>query len=159
MSLTTLAALVSAGLCVMILGYGGWRRARVPAAIPLVDASEQRTDALKQRLDISAKLFDLGLLLLGALWGLVFTDKYPLGLSVWTNVAVFISSNVLILLSLLFSLLYRRRVSTLTWDLAPKSFPDIFSEHIDYLFQLQWLFFICSLLTGCFTVLIKAGVG
>jgi hypothetical protein len=125
---------------------------RVPSVIAAGETDSQRTKAIEVRLDLSSKLFDIGIILLGVLWGLVLADTIVIKFSRGTDVALFASSNVLLLLSLFFHLLYKRRIAALQWDLAPKQ-PDIFSKHVNYLFQTQWLFFFASLVTGFFTIL------
>jgi len=154
MGIAGFAGATSILLTLAPLAYAVWLHAHQPASIEQVNHEEQRLEATKQRLDISVKLFDTALLFLGALWGLVLADKYPLKLSDRGNAVVFVCSNALILLSLLFNVLYRRRVSTLLWDLETK-LPNIFAEPVDYLFRVQWMFFLCSLALGGLTFLLK----
>jgi hypothetical protein len=146
-------ALFSGSVCVMVIAYALWRRARVPNNYPLKeDVSADRVESVKIRLDLSAKLFDVGVVLLGVLWGLILSDKVPVKLSQWADVLLFVSSNALLVLSLFFHLLYKRRVATLMWDLAPSQ-PDISSQHVNYLFDVQWLSFFASITAGLLTVL------
>jgi hypothetical protein len=147
----TALAVVAVLLCIGLLLYALVRRIRVPASIPLKDSPTSETQkGMELRLDLSAKLFDVGIVLLGVLWGLVLADKIQINFSRWQDVLLFVSSNLLLLLSLFFHLLYKLRVSALLWSL--NRVPDIASEHVDYLFQGQWLFFLASLVTGFFTV-------
>jgi hypothetical protein len=149
--LETVFAVVAVLLCIGLLFYALVRRFGVPASIPAKEgATDETRKGMELRLDLSAKLFDVGIVLLGVLWGLVLADKIQITFSRWQHVLLFVSSNLLLLLSLFFHLLYKRRVSALLWSL--NRLPDIASEHVDYLFQVQWLFFLSSLVTGFFTV-------
>jgi len=145
---------VSILVFLVVLWHALRRYLRVPKTIPLVDPYPQRVEATKTKLELSGKLFDVGMLLVGVLWGLILSDRVPVRLSRWTDIAMFVIGNILVLCSLLFHLLYRQRVATLVWDLAPAAKqPDIFGEHVDYLFQVQWLSFFASLLVGLLTIL------
>ena len=147
----TVLAVVSIVMCLTLLVYALVRRLGVPHSIPTKDSpSEAARKGMELRLDLSAKLFDLGILVLGVIWGLVVTDKVPINFCQWQHRILFISSNLLLLFSLLFHLLYKRRVSALLWSLD--RLPEMSSEHVNYLFQVQWLFFFASLLVGLFTV-------
>lgn len=112
----------------------------------------QRFEAIKLRLELSSRLFDIAIVLVGVIWGLILAERVQLRLSRWTDATLFIVGNLLLLLSLLFHLVYKRRVATLTWDLDP-NLPDIFSADVDYLFSAQWMFFLASLFVGLLTVL------
>ena len=128
------------------------RRLSVPPRIGAEkDIQAQRDTAIENRLSLSAKLFDISAALLAFFWALAVLDKSGAKLSVWEDAFLFAVTNVLLLLCMLFHLLYKRRVSTLQWDLSPGQ-PDIFSEHVDYLFRTQWLLFFWSLVVGLLTV-------
>lgn len=149
-------AATALGVCGAALVYVAISRARVRMAIPQALRTEQRTDAVKLRLELSSRLFDISLVLMGVIWGLTLTDKFQLRLSLWTHSIMFVAANVLLVFSLLFHLLYKRRISTLMWDLstdANANLPDIFAPDVDYLFSAQWLFFLASLFVGLLTVL------
>lgn len=145
-------ALASVFLCLAVLGYAVWRSKNVPQNIPVVDPDSQRANATKLRLELSTKAFDMGIIVLGVVWGLVLAEQIRIDFSRWTDAILFLSSNILVLFSVLYHFLYKRRVSTLLWDLAPRQ-PDIFSEHVDYLFKAQLMFFFASLIIGTLTVL------
>lgn len=134
--------------------YAAYRSRHVPQDIQLAKGprNDQLSEAITFRVELSGKLFDIGVVLLGVLWGLILSERVPLKLSRWTDILMFANSNVLLLLSLFFHLSYKRRVATLIWDLEPR-YPDIFSEHVDYLFRAQWIFFFSSLIGGLFTLL------
>jgi len=147
----TVLALLSLLMCVAVLIYAAARWACVPGFISAKDkANEETRKGMELRLDLSAKLFDMAVVVLGVVWGLVLTEKVQIKLHRWQHLVLFLSSNALLLFSLFFHLLYKRRVSALLWSLGQQ--PDITSEHVDYLFQVQWLLFFSSLLTGLFTV-------
>lgn len=145
-------AVVSVAICFGVLIYAFLRYKKVPQAIGMVDTSVQRSEAIKLRLELSSRLFDISIILLGVIWGLILAEKVQLRLSRLTDATLFVVGNLLLLLSLLFHLLYKRRVATLMWDLDPK-LPNIFSADVDYLFSAQWMFFLASLLAGLLTIL------
>jgi hypothetical protein len=145
-------ALVAVGICLAVLIYAFVSYRRVPQAIKIVAATDQRSEAIKLRLELSSRLFDISLVLLGVIWGLILAEKVQLQLSRWTDATLFAVGNLLLLLSLLVHLVYKRRVATLMWDLTNK-LPDIFSEDVDYLLRAQWMFFMASLFAGLLTIL------
>jgi hypothetical protein len=163
-------AIGSCALCLVVLAYAFWMWRKKPPAFPTKPRDEQRAKALELRIDLAAKLFDIGLLLLGVLWGLVLADKVAIHFSRWTDGLLFISSNVLLLLSLLFHLLYRRNVGNMLWDLVPPpagaseppsqpELPDMRHAYVEFPFTVQWLFFFGSLASGLCTILVVKVLG
>jgi len=142
----------SIAICLAVLIYAFVRHKKVPQAICMLAWTAQRFEAIKLRLELSSRLFDIAIVLVGVIWGLILAERVQLRLSRWTDATLFIVGNLLLLLSLLFHLVYKRRVATLTWDLDP-NLPDIFSADVDYLFSAQWMFFLASLFVGLLTVL------
>ncbi|MBW1804367.1 MAG: hypothetical protein JRJ85_26995 [Deltaproteobacteria bacterium] len=151
-SLQMVFALFSGLMGILVLWYAYRRHSSVPPDFPAEERQEQRCQAINIRLDLSTKLFDVGLIFLGVLWGLILTEQIMIKLWLWTDVVLFINSNILLLFSLLTHLLYKRRVSTILWDISPLQ-PSILSKHIDYLFNVQWMFFFASLIAGFFTII------
>lgn len=147
------AALVAL-LCAALMLYVWWRSRHAPPSdkIPLVDPDDQRRKVVELRLEWSGKLFDLGVVLLGVIWGLILTkENADVKLTWWPHIVLFVSANFALLLSLFFHWKYKRLVGAVMWDLAPAQ-PDIFSEYIDYPFRAQWLAFMLSLIAGILTI-------
>jgi hypothetical protein len=148
-----LATVATAAICVAVLVYAAVRRSKVPPALETrKPAEQQRAKAIDMRLDLSEKLFDMALALLAVLWGLVLAEKVRLDVRHAREAVLFTSTNALIVISLLFHLLYRRRLSALLWDLAPEQ-PDIFSEHVDYLLKVQSTTFFAGLFAVAVTLI------
>jgi len=113
MNLDKASATVFAFLCAAVLAYALWCRCHVPDSFPTVESNEQKARGARLRLDLSAKLFDMGVVVLGVLWGLILTEKVPAESYRLTDLLRFAFSNILLLLSLLFHLSYKRCISTL----------------------------------------------
>ena len=101
-TLATILAILSLVFAAAAILYALLMYFPVPAAVPNVASSEQRTKGLDLRVEFSSKLFDLSLLLLGAIWGLVLADKVSIHFQRWQEVVLFSTSNFLLVLSMLF---------------------------------------------------------
>lgn len=153
-------AVIAVVVCVATLVFA-WRESsrRSPAASAErtetpdhTQREKQRSEATKLRLELAGKLFDLSIILLGALWGLLVAGKLPIDLTRWTDAVLFAASNLLLSFSIVYHIRYRRDVARLLWDSAPYQ-PDIHSDLVNYLFRLQWVFFFASLIPLTLTVL------
>ena len=165
--LSTVFAVASSVLCTagLIAALVSWLRA--PGAFRTQAVSDELKKGLELRIELSSKLFDLGLLLLGVLWGFVLADKEAIHFSHWQDVALFVSSNLLLLTSLLCHLIYRLHLANMVWDLAvpppppappavPPPFaprlPDIRDSYVEFPFNAQWSLFFLALLSGLCTI-------
>jgi hypothetical protein len=164
--LATLCAGVSSAVCLVGLIYAVVSWVRVPTATPSQPANEERKKALDLRVELSAKLFDVGLLLLGVLWGLVLAEKVVIRFSRWQDVALFASSNLLLLISLFSHLVYRMRLANLLWALGAANaaggasrLPDIHEPLVNASFRVQWILFYASLISEFLTILVVKVVG
>ena len=166
-------------LCLGCLAYAVVKRLNVPTTVVGFQSTDQRKKGLDLRIDLSSKLFDLSLLLLGAIWGLVLAEKVSIHFSRWQETALFITSNLLVLLSMFFHLVYRIRMANLLWDLAqndpapannpsgvvqfpgpaPTQFPDIRDAFVEFPLTTQYLLFFAALCSGFFTILIAKVLG
>lgn len=159
LGLSSALAVVSLVFCVALIGYALYKRSRVPGVFPTVAApSDGQKKALDARLDLSSKLSDLTLLLLGIVWGLVLAEEVAIKFSRWQDTTLFVSSNLLLLLSTFFHLLYRRRISNLLWDISP-AYPDIRSRHVEFLLTIQWSYFYAGLVAVGFTLILTKVLG
>src|ERR1035437_6431285 len=79
----TLCAIASLGLCLVGLVYALLRWYWLPSASESLSANDTLNKAFDLRLELSGKLFDLGLLLLAVLWGFVIADKVVYNFSRW----------------------------------------------------------------------------
>lgn len=121
--------------------------------------NELTNESIKNRIDFSRSLFQIGLLILGALWGLVIAKKDEAGILFadrpeWI---MFLSASILLLASLVDHSLYLHDVSGIlaiageTYDGVEKSMPDVFDPNINnfYMFQIAHLAlgFLVAMLT------------
>src|SRR5712692_5056051 len=97
-SLSTAFAIASSLLCIAGLIYALVSRLNVPTVFPSEAVNDQRKKGLDLRIELSAKLFDLGLLMLGVLWAFVLAEKVTIRFSRWQEAVLFISSNLLLLI-------------------------------------------------------------
>jgi hypothetical protein len=116
-------AMVSLGLCIVGLAYAIVSWIRVPTAATSQPANEERKKGVDLRIELSTKLFDLGLLLLGVLWGFVLADKAVYRFSRWQDLMLFTTSNLLLLISLFSHLVYRMRIANMLWLLGGAAAP------------------------------------
>lgn len=164
--LRTILAILSTLIATGLTGYVIWRWRTTPARDKIdtdnpgsdKEQREQRDVSIEHFKDLSGKLFDVALLLLGIVWGLVLADKVRLDVSRTADVVQFVATNFLLCLSLYCHVVYRRRMAILLWDLAPLQ-PSVFSPLVDYLFEVQWWSFLLSVLTGVFTIVSVKLVG
>jgi hypothetical protein len=166
--LSTAFAIVSSALCVagFVVAAVSWLRA--PRAFRSYAQNDGLKKGLELRIELSSKLFDLGLLLLGVLWGFVLAKEGSIHFSHWQDIVLFVSSNLLLLISLLCHLVYRLHLANMVWDLAvppsppasesvaPPStlpLPDIRDAYVDVPFKAQWMLFFAALISGLCTIL------
>src|SRR5687767_116035 len=107
----------------------------------------QLTDkSLEIRLDLSQNLFQLALLMLGSLWGLVIAkkDEAQIVFSKLPEVVLFIGASLLLIFSVVSYSLYVNRVTAYLSDAAissafssEPSLPNIFNQNVNYLFVIQ----------------------
>lgn len=112
--------------------------------------------SIETQLDLSKTLFEITLLMIGALWALVIAkkDEAQLVLSDWRQVVMFVSASTVLLISACSYCLYLQNVSHYFVDASvaaskggiEPTVPDIFDQNINYLFRCQ----IVSLGTGIF---------
>jgi hypothetical protein len=167
--LATVLTLASLVLSIAGFVYALVSWLRVPTAASSEPASEERKKGLDLRIELSSKLFDLGLLMLGVLWGFVLVDKDKMiQFSHWQNVILFASSNLLLLISLFSHLVYRIRLANLLWVLGKAApppapavswLPNIIDELVEAPFRIQWMLFYASLVSVLLTIVIVKILG
>jgi hypothetical protein len=158
-------AVISAVVCAIGLLYALANWWRTPSAFKAVEPSDDLRKALDLRIDLASKLFDLSLIVLGIVWGFVLADKVTIDLSRWQHVVLFISTNLLLLISLFSHLIYRLHLANMMWSLAgplaadstgkanPK-LPDITDDYVETPFNIQWILFFVSLVSVLCTIIV-----
>lgn len=172
--LSSVLAIVSSVLCAAGLVVATVSALRTPGAFRSEAVSDELKKGLELRIELSSKLFDLGLLLLGVLWGFVLAEKETIHLSRWQDGVLFISSNLLLLTSLLSHLIYRLHLANAVWDLAvpptpppapavapafTPRLPSIRDSYIEFPFKVQWSLFFLGLLSGLCTIWVVKVLG
>lgn len=152
-----LLAAVCAALLLGTIVYAGCKTWHAPKAVRPAPQPQAQLKPLEFRLGVSEKLFDVGLLALAALWGTFLSKAVLLSFDRIPQLVAFSSANLLLIGSLTSHVAYKRRVSTLMWDMAP-DIPNVLDESVDYLFKTQWISFLGSLLTLLIAVLLSLGV-
>lgn len=112
------------------------------------------------KLDVSKSLFQVGLVSLAALWGLVIAkkDEASIVLSKNPELVTFICASLLLLLSLVSHVLYLETILSgfsdagLAFDEANKTIIDLFDPKFDYLFNWQINNLFAGTLTAIFTL-------
>lgn len=165
-TLVSVFAVVSSLACVIGLFYAFRSVRKAKGVFPGVAPNDDLRKALDLRTDLSSKLFDLGLVLLGVIWGFVLTDKVVIQFSRWQDDALFVGSNLLLLTSLFSHLIYRLHLANMLWSLAGPlappgtdgktpnpQLPDITSAYVETPFNIQWVLFFASLVSWLCTVI------
>lgn len=117
--------------------------------------------SLDIRLDLSQNLFQLALLMLGSLWGLVIAkkDEAQIVFSKLPEVVLFIGASLLLIFSVVSSSLYVNKLTAYLSDAAiasaysnEPSLPNVFNQNVNYLFIIQILNLGAGVLNGIFTL-------
>jgi hypothetical protein len=154
-NLRTTLAFAAVVVLVWAVGYVLVRMAGTPPDIGKSESPEkhsQRFEALKMRAELSGKMFDVTVIFLGVVWGLILAGSVPTGFTRWQDDTMFISSNLMLLFSLFCHFQYKNRIATLLWDLAPNQ-PDISGGSVHHLLFAQWVTFLCGLFVGLLTII------
>ena len=137
-----------------IFVYVAFRLGAAPNYLSVTDVGEFKREAVNLRLDTAQRYFDLALLLLALLWGLIILEREKVRLTradmpeIW----MFIIANVLLVSSMVTHLLYKGRIESLYWDTVGNNFPDLFGEHVSSLYYSQQFFLGGSIIVGVLTV-------
>lgn len=153
---------LSALILLLVLSYVIFRKVYPAYPVNLIDdvfLNDLIKAAIEVRLEQTKSLFELGLLLLGALWALLIAkkDEARIVLSDRPEVGMFLCASTLLLLSLLCHLLYAQEITdilSLAGKLADEkpSLPDIFNSNINYLFLAQCWFLVGGLVVAVLTL-------
>jgi hypothetical protein len=132
------------------------RAVTLDSGIDNLPFNEVTGKSIETQLDLSKTLFEISLLMIGALWALVIAKpgEAQLVLSDGAQVVMFLSASIVLLISACSYCLYLHNVSHYFVDAAvaaskgnlDPTVPDIFDQNINYLFRCQ----IVSLGTGIF---------
>lgn len=129
--------------------------------LPFNDVSSKSIDA---RLGVAQTLFQLALLMIGALWALIIAkkDEVQIVFAEPAEVWMFISASIVLLLSICSYGFYLNKISNQFADAArslgkselplPLSVPDIFDQNVNYLFVVQILSLVAGIVNGVLTL-------
>ena len=130
----------------------------IDAGIENLPFNEVTGKAVDTQLALSETLFQVGILMLGALWGLVIAkkDEIQLVFSQRSEVIMFVGSSSLLLMSVCAHGFYLDSVSHYFVDAAvasergglPASVPDIFDQNVRYLFICQFVSLLAGMING-----------
>jgi hypothetical protein len=168
--LATTCAIISALVGGLGLFYALANWWNTPSSFKGIAPSDDLRKAIEVRIELASKLFDLTLVVLGVVWGFVLADKVNIELSRWQNVVLFVSSNVLLLISLFSHLVYRLHLANAMWSLAgplalqkngapAPELPIITEDYIETPFNIQWVLFFISLVSVLCTILVVKLIG
>jgi len=130
-------------------------------ALPFNLVSSKSIDA---RLTVAQTLFQLALLMIGALWGLIIAKKGEVQIVFEepAEVFMFFSASIVLLLSICSYGFYLNKISHQFADAAralgnselelPLSVPDIFDQNVNYLFVLQIVTLVAGIFNGVLTL-------
>lgn len=115
---------------------------------------------IDSKLKISETLFQLGLLMLAALWGLIIAKKDEAGIvfSINPELLTFICASLLLLFSLFSYTLYLKAIaggfadSGLAFEETEKTIINLFDPKFDYLFNCQFYNLIAGVVVAIFTL-------
>lgn len=138
------------------------RSVTLNAGITDLPFNELTSKAIDTKLNLAETLFQIGILMLGALWGLVIAkkDEIQLVFSQRPEVVMFLGSSVLLLLSACSYGFYLNQVSHYFVDASVSavrghlelSVPDIFDQNVNYLFFCQIISLGAGIINGVLTL-------
>ncbi|HKY27371.1 MAG TPA: hypothetical protein VJM12_05430 [Pyrinomonadaceae bacterium] len=126
--------------------------------------NEITAKSIDARLILAQSVFQVALLMLGALWGLVIAKKNEIQILFREEIetVMFLSASVVLLMSVVSYGIYLSKISSqfaITVRLLdnspeplPLSIPDVFDQNIDYLFTLQWTSLVAGIVNGVVTL-------
>jgi len=122
--------------------------------------NELTSESIKGRIDFSRSLFEIGLLVTGALWALVIAKHDEIGIvfADRQEVIMFVCASVLLLASLVDHSLYLNYVSRVffyggaLFDEKSPSMPDVFDANINNFYEYQILHLALGALIAVLTL-------
>lgn len=122
------------------------------------------TKSIDVRLTLAQTLFQVALLMIGALWGLLIAkkDEIQVVFAEKAEVVMFFSASIVLLLSVCSYGFYLNKISNQFASAAralakspvplPLSVPDIFDQNVHYLFILQIVSLVAGIFNGVLTL-------
>jgi hypothetical protein len=159
-----LLAVLSLSITIFCVGFTLYRvnTASLVAGIEDLPFNELTSKSVDTQLDLAKTLFDLALLMIAALWGLVIAKKDEIQLvsSQRSTVIMFFCASGLLLLSAYSYGSYLRKISSyfadasaaLTKSNLPLSVPDIFDQNVNHIFVWQYYSLVAGILNGVLTL-------
>ena len=156
--LAVASVVISLG-CVVATVVISWN-VSIAEGLPDIPFNDLAAKSLEMRLDLSQSLFQLALLMLGSLWGLVIAkkDEAQIVFSKTPEVALFVGASLLLIFSVVSHSLYINKLTAYFSDAAVSagggelSLPNIFDQNVNYLFIIQILNLVAGVLNGIFTL-------
>lgn len=136
------------------------RNVSLAKGIPDIPFNDLSAKSFEMRLSLSENLFQLALLMLGALWGLVIAkkDEAQIVFSKAPEVILFVGASLLLIFSAVAYSLYVNKLTGYFSDAAISagggdlSLPNIFDQNVNYLFVIQILNLVAGVMNGIFTL-------
>jgi hypothetical protein len=152
---------ISAAVCLVVTLYIV-ATVKISSGIPPLAFNDVTSKSIETRLGLAQTLFQLTILMIGALWGLLIAkkDEIKLVFAQYSEVVMFISASAVLLLSISAYAFYLNKLSSQFADAGSLGnlgetlyIPDIFDQNINYLFILQIVGLIVGTVNGLLTLL------
>jgi hypothetical protein len=137
---------------------------RIDAGIPPLLVDDVTTKSIDARLVLAQSLFQVALLMVGALWGIVIAKPGEIQIVFRRNaeIVMFVSASVVLLVSIISYGFYLNKI-THQFAEAVRSrsnsaipiaafIPDVFDQNVNYLFTLQFVSLAAGILNGVLTL-------
>lgn len=121
--------------------------------------------SLDARMVLAQSLFQVALLMIGALWGLVIAKQGEIQIVFHerAETTMFVSASIVLLVSVFAYAIYLQKISdqfvdaVRAWSKSdiqlPVTVPDVFDQNVDYLFTLQWVSLAAGIINGVLTLI------
>ena len=137
---------------------------RIDGGIPPLLMDDVTTKSIDARLVLAQSLFQVALLMVGALWGIVIAKPGEIQIVFRRNaeIVMFVSASVVLLVSIISYGFYLNKI-THQFAEAVRSrsnsaipiaafIPDVFDQNVNYLFTLQFVSLAAGILNGVLTL-------
>jgi|RhiMetdeSRZDD1v2_1073273.scaffolds.fasta_scaffold844070_1 hypothetical protein len=158
-----IVTIMLAAVC-LIANIYFWFTVRFDLGIRPLPFNEITSKSIDARLILAQSLFQVALLMLGALWGLVIAKKDEIQILFGDKpeTVMFFSASVVLLMSVLSYGIYLTKISS-QFAIAvrlldsspvplPLSIPDVFDQNVEYLFKLQLAGLVAGIVNGVVTL-------
>jgi hypothetical protein len=146
-------------IVVIVVGYYLWDGLRnfiaQPMTVDLKEFNEARKMAVDLKVQENTEWVQLTILLLGFLWIILLAEKAEfekIKIRYGSEIVLFCIANICYIFSLLANYLWKSRMITAYWDISlvkekAVEVPDILCNHINFLSEAQFAFFILGIIS------------